>query len=97
MTASNAAPAELATATTAKAPTVRTLAAIDIDIAAVDIRLVGAKALGQSIRELRLERGRLGIERNELLMRQQGVSPEDLGIISLANHDRRQGRFDVAS
>lgn len=77
------------------APITRTLAAIDADIDAVDLRIVEARVAGQSVRGLRIERSRLVLERVELLERQQGISPEDVGVVSLANHDRRNGRSKV--
>lgn len=88
--------ADIALACSTKAgPAVRTLADIDSDIAEVDIHIVEARALGQSIRGLRVERSRLVLERVELLQRQQGISPEDVGVVSLANHDRRNGRSKI--
>jgi hypothetical protein len=89
------------------APIERTLAAIDADIAAIDLLtgelkaqtfragLEGDEPYGTKVRNLRRERGKLVLERAELLERRQGISPEDVGVVSLANHDRRNGRSKV--
>jgi hypothetical protein len=80
---------------TRSGPVVRTLSDIDADIAAVDLQIVEARGRGQSVRGLRVDRSRLVLERVELLMRRQGISPEDVAVIALANHDRRNGRSKV--